>query len=397
MKHENNGPLSGMRVLDIGTMVAGPVAATLLADFGADVIKIEQPAGGDALRHIGPFAEGESLWWNVEARNKRSVTLDLRQPEGQRLLKEMVKHADVLVENFRPGTMEKWNLSWPELEQINPRLVMLSVSGYGQTGPYAARAGYDRMGLAMGGTLDITGYADRAPVKHGTAVCDYQTALYGAFGTMVALYNRDAYGGKGQQVDLSLYETVFRFTDVLVTAFDKLGLKRERMGNIHVAAAPGEHFETMDGRFIVLTVSNDRMFGRLCEAIPKLNDERFTTHAMRFANIEEVNGIVGDWIKSLPVPEVCRILGEKGLAYSLIYTAEDILADPQYEARGSIITVENPRIGPLKMQAPQPKFSGTPPPEVRAAPALGEHTDEVLREFGLSAEQIAELRLSGIV
>jgi formyl-CoA transferase len=397
MEHENKGPLSGMRVLDIGTMVAGPVAATLLADFGADVIKIEQPGRGDAMRHLGVTVEGESLWWNVEARNKRSVTLDLRRPEGQRVLREMLKHADALVENFRPGTLEKWNLSWPELEQINPRLVMLSVSGYGQTGPYAARAGYDRMGLAMGGTLAITGYPDRPPVKHGTAICDYQTALLGAFGTMVALYNRDARGGKGQQVDLSLFETVFRFTDYLITEFDQLGVKRKRTGNIHPVAAPGEHFETMDGRFIVLTVSNDRMFARMCEAVPQLNDERFTTHAARFANLEEVNGIVGAWVKSLPVPELCRILDEKGLAYSLIYTAEDIMADPQYEARGSIITVDHPRLGPLKMQAPQPKFSGTPPPEVRAAPALGEHTDEVLREFGFSAEQIAELRLSGIV
>jgi formyl-CoA transferase len=397
MKHENKGPLSGMRVLDIGTMVAGPVAATLLADFGADVIKIEQPGRGDSLRHLGVAAEGEGLWWNVEARNKRSVTLDLRRPEGQRLLKELVKDADALVENFRPGTLEKWNLSWPELEQINPRLVMLSVSGYGQTGPYAARAGYDRMGLAMGGTLELTGYPDRPPVKHGTAICDYQTALLGAFGTMVALYNRDARGGKGQQVDLSLFETVFRFTDMLITAYDKLGLKRERSGNIHPVAAPGEHFETIDGRFIVLTVSNDRMFARMCEAVPQLKDERFTTHAGRFANLEEVNGIVGAWIKSLPVPDLFRILDEKRLAFSLIYTAADILTDPQYEARGSIITVDNPRIGPLKMQAPQPKFSGTPAPKVRAAPALGEHTDEVFRELGLSAEQIAELRLSGIV
>lgn len=396
MERKVEGPLSGMRVIDIGTMVAGPVAATLLADFGADVIKIEQPGRGDSLRHLGPGEPGESLWWHVEARNKRSVTLDLRRPEGQQILRDMVKHADVLVENFRPGTLEKWNLSWADLEQINPRLVMLSVSGYGQTGPYAERAGYDRMGLAMGGTLAITGYPDRPPVKHGTAVCDYQTALFGAFGTMVALYNRDTRGGKGQQIDLSLFETVFRFTDFLIAAYDKLGMKRERTGNIHPVAAPGEHFETKDGRFIVLTVSNDRMFARMCEAVPQLDDERFRTHAGRFANLTEVNAIVATWVKSLPVPDLCRVLDEKKLAYSLIYTAEDILADPQYEARGSIVTVET-RQGPLKMQAPQPKFSGTPPPEVRAAPGLGEHTDEVLREFGIPAERIAELRSTGIV
>ncbi|MBC8751940.1 MULTISPECIES: CaiB/BaiF CoA transferase family protein [Paraburkholderia] len=399
METKDKGPLAGIRVIDIGTMVAGPVAATLLADLGADVIKIEQPGRGDSLRHIGPSVEGESLWWNVEGRNKKSVTLDLHHPEGQRILREMVKHADVFVENFRPGILDKWNLSWKHLSEVNPRLVMLSVSGYGQTGPYANRAGYDRIALAMGGTLNATGYPDRAPVKLGTAMADYSTAVLGAFGTMVALYHRDMRGGAGQQIDLSLYETVFRFTDVMVTAYEKLGLPRERTGNLHFAAAPGDHFETCDGRYIVLTVSNDRMFGRLCEAIPVLvGDERFSSHAKRTANVEEVNDIVAGWIKSLPVLEVCRILEEKGLAYSLIYSIKDIVADPHYQARGSIATVEHPQIGELKMPAVQPRFSGTPSPQIRPAPALGAHTDEVLRELaGLSSEQIAELRHAGTV
>ncbi|MFI1358231.1 CaiB/BaiF CoA transferase family protein [Streptomyces sp. NPDC020898] len=399
MVSKNKGPLSGVRVIDVGTMVAGPVAGTLLADFGADVIKIEQPGHGDTLRHIGPFAEGESLWWNVEGRNKKSITLNLREPEGQRILKELVKDADVLVENFRPGTLDRWNLSWKDLEQVNPRLVMLSVSGYGQTGPMATRAGYDRMGLAFGGVLGITGYPDRPPVRPGTAVADYQTALFGAFGTMVALYNRDVNGGRGQQVDLSLYETVFRFTDVMVTAYDKLGLNRERTGNLHFAAAPGDHFETSDGRYIALTVSSDRMYRRLCEAMPELlDDPRFASHSERLANVTEINRIVGAWIKSLPVPELCEILDQKGLAYALIYSVEDIMTDPQYESRGTIVTVDHPRIGSLKMPAPQPRFSDTPAPLVRPAPGLGAHTDEVLREYvGLSDQQIAELRAAGTI
>lgn len=400
MELNDKGPLSGIRVIDVGTMVAGPVAATLMADFGAEVIKVEQPGKGDTLRHIGPtLGDGESLWWNVEGRNKKSITLDLRQPEGQRILKELVKTADVLVENFRPGTLERWNLAWKDLEQVNPALVMLSVSGYGQTGPYAPRAGYDRMGLALGGVLNATGYPDRAPVKVGVAIADYQTAVLAAFGTMVALYNRDVGGGKGQQIDLSLFETVFRFTDVMVTAYDRFGLTRERTGNLHFAAAPGDHFETIDGRHIVLTVSSDRMFRRLCEAIPALiGDERFTTHANRIANIEEINRLVGVWIKSLPVPELCQILDDKGLAYSLIYSIEDIVADPQYQSRGTIATVENPRLGPLKMPAPQPRFSRTPAPVMRPAPGLGFHTDEVLGELlGLSAEQIAGLRKAGTI
>jgi crotonobetainyl-CoA:carnitine CoA-transferase CaiB-like acyl-CoA transferase len=399
MESKDKGPLAGIRVIDIGTMVAGPVAATLLADLGADVIKIEQPGRGDSLRHIGPAVQGESLWWNVEGRNKKSVTLDLHHPEGQRILKEMLKHADVLVENFRPGILGKWNLSWEYLKQVNPRLVMLSVSGYGQTGPYANRAGYDRIALAMGGTLNATGYPDRAPVKLGTAMADYSTALFGAYGIMVALYHRDTRGGEGQQIDLSLYETVFRFTDVMVTAYDKMGLPRERTGNLHFAAAPGDHFETCDGRYIVLTVSNDRMFGRLCEIIPALGgEERYSTHAKRTACVEELNIIVAAWIKSLPVLEVSRILEEKGLAYSLIYSIKDIVADPHYEARGTIASVEHPQIGELKMPAVQPRFSGTPPPQIRPAPALGADTDEILRELaGLSAGQIAELRSSGTV
>ncbi|MGO4249894.1 CaiB/BaiF CoA transferase family protein [Paenarthrobacter sp. RAF54_2] len=400
MEQNVKGPLSGIRVIDVGTMVAGPVAATLMADFGAEVIKVEQPGKGDTLRHIGPsLGDGESLWWNVEGRNKKSITLDLRQPEGQRILKELVKKADVLVENFRPGTLERWNLAWEDLEQVNPGLVMLSVSGYGQTGPYASRAGYDRMGLALGGVLNATGYPDRAPVKVGVAIADYQTAVLAAFGTMVALYNRDVGGGKGQQIDLSLYETVFRFTDVMVTAFDKFGDRRERTGNLHFAAAPGDHFETIDGRHIVLTVSSDRMFRRLCEAIPELiGDDRFTTHADRISNIEEINRLVGEWIKSRPIPELCQILDEKGLAYSLIYSIEDIVVDPQYQARGTIATVENPRYGALKMPAPQPRLNRTPAPAMRPAPELGSHTDEVLSELiGLSAEEIAGLRKAGTV
>lgn len=311
----------------------------------------------------------------------------------------MVKHVDVLVENFRPGILDQWNLSWSHLSQVNPRLVMLSVSGYGQTGPYANRAGYDRIALAMGGTLNATGYPDRAPVKLGTAMADYSTAVLGAFGIMVALYHRDTRGGTGQQIDLSLYETVFRFTDVMVTAYEKLGITRERTGNLHFAAAPGDHFETCDGRYIVLTVSNDRMYGRLCEAIPVLvGNEHYSSHAKRTACVEEINAIVAEWIKSLPVLEVCRILEEKGLAYSLIYSIKDIVADPHYQARGTIATVDHPHIGELKMPAVQPRFSGTPSPEITAAPALGQHTEAVLRELaGLSALQISALREAGTV
>lgn len=395
------GPLTGIRVLDVGTMIAGPVAATLLGDFGAEVIKIEQPDGGDPMRKIGPFSNGESLWWNVEGRSKKSVTIDLHVPEGQQLFRDLVKHADVVVENFRPGTLKRWNVDYENLKEVNPNLVMLSVSGYGQTGPYASRAAYDRIALAFGGLLNITGYPDRAPVRPGTAVADYQAALFGAFATMMALYHRDARQGTGQHIDVSLYESIFRFTDVLVSAYEKLGIKRERRGNRHFAAAPGDHFETCDGRYIVVTVSSNSVFSRLCEAMSSpdlISDERFCTHDVRWQHIDEINGIVAEWIKSQPVTEICNLLEKHGLAFSLAYSVEDIVNDPHYAARGSIVTVDNPRTGPLRMQGIVPRMNGTPPPSIQAAPTLGQHCDEVLRGLlGLDDEEIEALRRAAAI
>lgn len=401
MTAASNGPLAGVRVLDLGTMVAGPVAATLLGDFGADVIKIEQPKGGDPIRQNGPMVDGEGLWWNVEGRNKKSVTLDLRVPEGQRILRDLAAKADVLIENFRPGTLDKWGIGFEALSKINPRLVMLSISGYGQTGPYAARAAYDRIGLAFSGLLSITGEADRPPLRPGTAMADYQSAIMGAFSVMMSLYHRDAKGGTGQQIDVSLYESIFRFTDVLITAYDKLGVSRQRGGNLHFAAAPGDHFETSDGRYLALTVSSNGVFQRLCKAMGKpglAEDARFASHAERWSHIREINGIVGDWIKSQSVAEISQALDTHGLAYSLIYSAAEIAVDPHYEARGTIATVDNPRIGLLKMQAPQPRLSATPAPALRVAPELGAQTDDILREWlGYSPDKLKSLRNDGVI
>jgi len=249
VRQDRGGPLAGIRVIELGSMIAGPVAATLLGDFGAEVIKIEPPVVGDPIRHSGPFVGEESLYWNVEGRSKRSVTLDLRRPEGQEVLRSLVEHADILIENFRPGTMERWGLDYPRLHARNPRLIMLSTSGFGQTGPNAKRPAYDRVSLAYAGFLNMTGYPDRAPVRPGTALADYQAALLGAFSLMVALYHRDRGDGVGQQIDLSLFEAVFRFTDVMITAYDKLGTSRNRSGNRHFAAAPGDHYLTGDDKY----------------------------------------------------------------------------------------------------------------------------------------------------
>ncbi|HEV7443076.1 MAG TPA: CaiB/BaiF CoA-transferase family protein [Steroidobacteraceae bacterium] len=395
------GPLSGLRVLELGTMVAGPVAATLLGDFGAEVIKIEQPEGGDPIRQSGPMCQGESLWWNVEGRNKRSITLDLRKPPAQQILRDIARHADVLIENFRPGTMTRWGIGYEQLKAINPRLVMLSISGYGQTGPNAGRASYDRVALAFSGFLHMTGYPDRPPVRPGFAVADYQTAIFGALGVMLALYSRDARGGTGQHIDASLFETVFRFTEVMTTAYAKLGIRRERSGNVSYAASPGDHYPTNDGRYLALTIAATNVYQRLCVAIgrPELaQDPRFAEHPTRVANYEAINGIVADWIKSNAVADVCAALEANGVPHSLIYSAAEIMEDPHYAAREAIATIDHPRLGPLKMPAVFPRLSGTPAPPLKVAPMLGENTDAVLHELlGMSADEVQSLRSQGIV
>ena len=393
--------LSGLRILDIGTMIAGPVACTLFADFGAEVIKVEVPERGDTVRDIGPFVEGECLYWHVEARNKKSVTLNLRDPRGQAMLCEMVKHADAVVENFRPGTLEKWNVGYEDLRKHNPRLIMLRISGFGQTGPYRERAGYDRIGLAFGGLMGITGYPDRPPVRSGTSTADYQTALLGAFSLMMAIYHRDQRGGDGQEIDLSMYESIIRFTEVLVPEYDRLGVVRERRGNKHFAAAPGEHFRTHDGRYLILTVSADAGFQRLCHAMGRtdlLADPRYRSHSSRWEHVDELNQILGDWIASTPVEQLCAALDEAKLAYSFIYSIDDIMKDPHYAARGSIASVEHPRIGPVKMAAVFPHFSQVAHKPIEPAPDLGQHNEAYYGEvLGLDPERLKELAAQGVI
>ncbi len=396
---DRGGPLAGIRVIELGTMIAGPVAATLLGDFGAEVIKIEPPGVGDPIRHSGPFVGEESLYWNVEGRSKRSVTLDLRLPEGQDVLRALVLHADVLVENFRPGTMERWGLDYTRLRECNPRLIMLSTSGFGQTGPNAARPAYDRISLAFAGFLNMTGYADRAPIRPGTALADYQAALLGAFSLMIALYERDRGGGTGQQIDLSLFEAVFRFTDVMITAYDKLGTPRNRSGNRHFAASPGDHYLTADDKYVAMTVAANNVFRRLCDAIGRAelaDDERFSSHIKRVENFDAINAVMIDWFLERSAQEAAAALEAFGVPHSLIFTPADIAVDPHYAARGAIAELDHPVIGKLRLPAIQPHFSNGPAPEMRPAPALGADTDAVLADIlGMSADAIASLRACG--
>jgi crotonobetainyl-CoA:carnitine CoA-transferase CaiB-like acyl-CoA transferase len=396
-----SGPLANVRVLDLGTMIAGPMAGTLMSDFGAEVIKIEQPNIGDTLRGVGPFSQGESLWFAVDGRNKKSITLDLRQSEGKRLLLELVAKSDVVIENFRPGTLSKWKLDYDTLSAVNPSIIMLSVSGFGQNGPYATRAGYDRIGLAFSGVMGLTGYADRPPVRVGVSIADYSTALMGAYAVMMALYHRDARSGTGQHIDLALYESMFRFSDSLVPAYDQLGFVRRRSGNVHFGAVPGDTFETSDGRYMIVSISSDAMFERMCHAMKRtdlLEEPKYATHALRYESVEELNRIAGDWIKATSVDAISAALEANGIPFSIVLTIDDMVNDPQYAARQNIATIEHPKLGPLRMPGVVPKLSATPGKIHSAAPAIGQHNDEIYGTLlGLDGKDMQRLVAEGVI
>jgi crotonobetainyl-CoA:carnitine CoA-transferase CaiB-like acyl-CoA transferase len=395
------GPLSGIRVLDVGTRIAAPFAATLLADFGAEVIKVEMPGKGDFLRHIGPFDQGYSLWWAVENRGKKSITLDLRRAEGQELFRQLVAHADVVVENFQPGTLESWNLGFEVLRQVNPKLILARVSVYGQDGPYAPRPGLDRIAIAFGGLLYLTGFPDRPPVRPGTLIADYLTGVFNAFAIVTALYYRDCKGGTGQWIDAALYEAIFRVLEYTAAAYDRLGEIRERSGNQLPNSAPLGNWQTKDGQFVCIVAAGDELFRRLANAMgrPELSDDpRFATLPARVEHAEEIHRIVGAWVAERTAEEVENILLAAEVPVSRIYSIADIFRDPHYAARGSILTVDDPVLGSLRMQGVYPRFSATPGRVVRGAPRLGEHNDEVYGSLlGLDEEQRSALRKAGII
>lgn len=395
------GPMSDLRVVEMGSLIAGPFCGQLLGDFGAEVVKLEDPKQGDPMRQWGrSLPQGHSPWWPVIGRNKKSVTLDLRSTEGQALAMSLIGRADVVIENFRPGTMEKWGLSYDRLAERNPRLVMARVSGFGQTGPYARRAGYGLIGEAMGGLRAITGEPDRPPARAGISIGDSLAAMHATMGVLMALHARQS-SGLGQVVDAAIYESVLAMTENMVTEYDITGYVRERSGAILPGIAPSNVYPTANGGMILIGGNGDNVFRRLAQLMgqPELADDaRFASHAARGAHQGELDAMVSDWTRRHTLEALLDRLEAEGVPCGRVFTAPDMLADAQYAAREAIVTVDHPVFGPIRMQNAFPKLSATPG-EVRwPGPPLGAHTDEVLREWaGVDDAGLAGLRARGVI
>jgi crotonobetainyl-CoA:carnitine CoA-transferase CaiB-like acyl-CoA transferase len=395
-------PLAGVTVLDIATFLAAPFAGTVLADFGAAVIKIEHPQLGDPMRAFGtPTDCGDTLVWLSEARNKQCMTLDLRHPEGAALFRRLVAQVDVVLENFRPGTLERWGLSPDSLREINPRLVVLRVSAYGQTGPKRGLPGFARVAHGFGGLSYLAGEPDGKPVVPGsTSLADYLSGLWGAFGVMLALRVAER-GGRGQDVDIGLYESVFRLLDETAPAYARHGVVRERMGADVPTVVPHDHWQTADGRWVAIACTSDKIFARLAEAMGKpelAGPDRFATTAQRIAARGEVNGLVADWAAGLSMEALGAICDAAGVPWGPINSIADIFADPHVAARGNLLRLLDPRVGELVLPAPVPRLTETPATLRHAGRARGADTEAVLRDrLGLAAEAIATLRRDGAI
>jgi crotonobetainyl-CoA:carnitine CoA-transferase CaiB-like acyl-CoA transferase len=395
-------PLEGVKILDVSTMIAAPFGAVLLGDFGADIIKVEMPGKGDTLRTVGPFLDGEPLRWPGLSRNKKSLTLDLHAPKGVEIFKKLASKVDIIIENFRPGTLEKWGVGYEELKKVNPNLIMVRVSGYGQTGPYREKAGFGTPATAFSGFTYLQGFPDRHPVSPSFSLTDYITGIYVAFAAVTAIYYRDVNPeGSGQMVDIALYETVFRMMEFLVAEYDQLGKVRERAPGLNGHSSPSGTFLTKDGHWVVLVTSTDSTFNRLAKAMDRedmLSDEKFYTNSKRLENNEETNGIVADWIRTMNRDELLERLDQYGVPVSPILSIKDIFEHPQYRARENIVKVNHPRLGEIKMPGIVPKFEKTPGSIRSIAPDLGEHNFEILRDMvGLSDSEIEELQKNNII
>jgi len=393
------GALAGLKVVELGQLIAGPFAAKTLADFGADVIKIEPPGAGDPLRQWRLIKDGTSVWWQVQSRNKRSLALDLRQSEAQAIVRKLVKEADVLIENFRPGAMESWGLGPDALLELNPGLIMLRISGYGQSGPYKDKPGFGVVAEAMGGLRHLSAEPGRLPVRVGVSIGDTLASLHGVIGILMALHEKQR-SGLGQVIDVALYEAVFNCMESLLPEYSAFGAVRGPAGSALPGIAPSNAYLCKDGKCALIAGNGDSIFKRLMAAIGRDDlaaDPALTDNAGRVKRVEEIDAAIGAWTSKLNVAEVLAVLDQAAVPAGRIYTVEDIAADPHYLARDMLADVSMSDGSVLKVPGMVPKLSRTPGQHRRNAPTLGQDTDAVLLELGITADQISEMRKRGIV
>ncbi len=405
------GPLAGIKVLELGTLIAGPFCARLMAEFGAEVIKVESPDGGDPIRQWRALKDGNSLWWSVQSRNKKSITLNMKDERAQAIARRLAVEADIVIENYRPGVLEKWNLGYEQLKAINPALIMVRLSGYGQTGPMRDAPGFGAIGESMGGIRYVSGHPDRPPVRIGISIGDSIASLHGAIGALMALRHRDVTGGRwngetgadcvagqGQMVDVALYEAVFNLMESLVPEYDYAGIVRERTGGSLPGIVPSNTYTTADGENIVIAGNGDAIFKRLMTAIGRedmATDPQLANNAGRVARTQEIDDTLQAWCSGRNIDAALEILKAADVPVSKIYSVRDMLQDPQFLAR-QMFEQHLFRDGtPVKLPAVTPKLSETPGSTRWMGPELGEHTDEVLRGLGYSDDQIADLRQGG--
>ena len=394
-----SGPLAGIKVVELGQLIAGPFAAKTLADFGADVVKIEPPGAGDPLRQWRLIKDGTSVWWQVQSRNKRSLAIDLRQPDAQDIVRKLVREADVLIENFRPGAMESWGLGPDVLQSINPGLIMLRISGYGQTGPYKDKPGFGVVAEAMGGLRHLSAEPGRLPVRVGVSIGDTLASLHGVIGILMALHEKKT-SGLGQVIDVALYEAVFNCMESLLPEYSEFGAVRGPAGSALPGIAPSNAYLCKDGKCALIAGNGDSIFKRLMHAIGRDDlaaDPALADNAGRVKRVEEIDAAIGAWTSELEVAQVLSVLDQAAVPAGRIYTVEDIAADPHYLARGMLAKVQMNDGSQLTVPGMVPKLSRTPGEHRRNAPSLGQDTDTVLKELGISADQIREMRQRGIV
>ena len=393
-------PLAGLKVIELGTLIAGPFASRICAEFGAQVIKVESPDGGDPLRKWRKLYEGTSLWWFVQARNKKSLTLNLKHPDGLSILKELLADADILIENFRPGVLEKLGLGWDVLHALNPRLVMVRLSGFGQTGPMKDQPGFGAVGESMGGLRYITGFEDRPPVRTGISIGDSIAALWGVIGALMALRHREVNGGQGQVVDVALYEAIFAMMESMVPEFDVFGFIRERTGNIMPGITPSSIHTSLDGKHVQIGANGDAIFKRFMQIIGRddlADDPALAHNDGRDARRDELYGVIDRWVGSLPLATVLEQLGAAQVPASRIFSAEDMFSDPQFLAREMFLQAKLPDGKDFKMPGIVPRLSDTPGSADWVGPELGAHNLEVLSGLGYDATAIANLKQAGAI